>query len=127
MWLVTTEVLNRLRAAARIPGREPTLEERREFLAALKEREAPKAAGPRNLRLAGDVAQINIKGLLTEEPDCFAVMFGDGNTTYASIREALAVADADPAIKSIVLNVDSPGGHVHGLFETLDALAATKK
>ncbi len=128
MWLLTTEVLNRMRAA-RTLGYAPTLEERREFAAAMQEAHArnPAVAGPRNLKVAGEVAQINIEGVLTEKPDCFALMFGDGNTTYASIREALASADADPNVKSIVLNVDSPGGSVHGLFETLAALEATQK
>lgn len=128
MWLLTTEVLNRMRAARQL-GYEPTLDERREFAAAMQEAHArnPAVTGPRNLKVAGDVAQINIEGVLTEKPDCFALMFGDGNTTYASIREALATADADPNVKAIVLNVDSPGGSVHGLFETLAALEATKK
>jgi ClpP class serine protease len=127
-WLLSTEVLNRMREARRL-GYEPTLDERREFAAAMKEAYArdPMAAGPRNLKVAGDVAQINVKGVLTEEPDCFALLFGGGNTTYAMIREALATADADPAVKSIVLSVDSPGGSVHGLFETLAAIEATKK
>lgn len=127
-WLVTPEVLNRMRMA-RERGWAPSLEERARFAAAMQEAYArdPKVAGPRNLKVAGNVAQINIEGVLTEKPDCIAMIFGDGNTTYASIREALATADADPAVSSIVLNVDSPGGQVHGLFETLAALEATKK
>lgn len=127
-WLLTPEVLNKMRLARQL-GYEPTLEERREFAAAMHQAHArnPAVAGPRNLRVAGDVAQIDITGVLTEEPDCFALCFGGGNTTYKSIREALASADSDPAVKSIVLNVDSPGGTVHGLFETLAQLELTKK
>jgi len=54
-------------------------------------------------------------------------MFGGGNTTYASIRKALAQADADPGVSTIEMNIASPGGTVEGLFETLAAIEATKK
>lgn len=127
MWLLKTEVLQAMREARRL-GYEPTAHERREFAVAVHEAYAKDTkAGPRNLRVAGQTAQIDVDGVLTEKPDCFALLFGGGNTTYASIREALAAADADPNVESIVLNVSSPGGHVTGLFETLAALQSTKK
>lgn len=85
------------------------------------------ASAPRNLRIAGDTAEIAIDGVLTEKADIFAWLFGGGNTTYTDIRAALAMADADPSVKRIVLNVNSPGGQVAGLFETLAAIGATSK
>jgi ClpP class serine protease len=81
---------------------------------------------PRGLSVAGATAEIRIEGTLTKRPDFFAAWFGGGNTTYAAIRNALSVAATDPAIKDIVLSIDSPGGSVDGLFETLDALAAVR-
>jgi ClpP class serine protease len=81
---------------------------------------------PRGLSIAGATAEIRVEGVLTKRPDFFAAWFGGGNTTYSSIRHALGVAATDPAIKSIVFAIDSPGGSADGLFETLDAIAAVR-
>lgn len=77
---------------------------------------------PRIMKVAGSVAQIGIEGILTKTPDIMAYFFGGGNTTYRTIMSSLAIAQSDPAIKSAVLYVDSPGGTVDGLFETLAAI-----
>lgn len=81
---------------------------------------------PRGLTIAGSTAEIRVDGVLTKRPDFFAMFFGGGNTTYTGIRNALAVAATDPNVKTIVLGIDSPGGSVDGLFETLDAIAAVR-
>jgi ClpP class serine protease len=81
---------------------------------------------PRNMSVSGNVAQINIEGVLTTKPDLFSILFGGGNTTYESIQSGLAMAAADPAVKSLVLNVNSPGGQVNGLFDTLAAIEEFK-
>ena len=75
----------------------------------------------------GATATIDVKGVLTKEPDIMAAIFGGGNTTYTAINEALATAEADPKVSEITLNVDSPGGNVNGLFSTIDAIKSTKK
>lgn len=82
---------------------------------------------PRNLKVVDGVAEIAVEGLLTERPDFFAWFFGYGNTTYRDIQQALALAASDPAIKRVVLNVNSPGGQIDGLFDTLAALDAFGK
>src|SRR5688572_3391408 len=71
--------------------------------------------------------EIRVQGLLTERPSFFAMLFGSGNTTYASLREALAKAQNDPDVSSVLLRVNSPGGNVDGLFKTLDALKSFPK
>jgi ClpP class serine protease len=81
---------------------------------------------PRIMSVAGHHAEIRIEGVLTKRPDFFAAWFGGGNTTYGAIRHALAVAAAEPDVRSVVLNIDSPGGSVDGLSETLDAIAALR-
>lgn len=126
-WLLKPEVAQAMQAG-RTAGYQPTAEERAAFAAAMHEAHATTASDqPRNMQVAGDVAEIAIDGVLTEKPDCFALLFGSGNTTYASIRKGLQQADANPAVKKIVLNIASPGGHVTGLFETLAAIEATQK
>jgi ClpP class serine protease len=78
------------------------------------------------MTIAGSVAEIRVEGVLTKRPDFWSMLLGGGNTTYSSIRNALAIAATDPTVKSVVLAIDSPGGSVDGLFETLDAIAAMR-
>ncbi len=127
MWLLKTETFMAMKSA-KLAGFVPTDEERQTFAAAVREAYAPKEGErPRNMKVEGTRAEISVRGVLTETPDCFAQLFGGGNTTYASIREAVRQAEANPDVKEIVLLVDSPGGNVAGLFETLDVLASAKK
>lgn len=83
--------------------------------------------GSRILTTAGNIAQIDVSGVLTDSPDIFARIFGGGNTTYGEVIAALASADADPEITEAVLAIDSPGGTVDGLFDTLAAVQAFSK
>lgn len=52
-----------------------------------------------------------------------------GIQSYENIKFALGAAANDKAVKSIVLDIDSPGGEAVGAFETADAVraAAAKK
>jgi signal peptide peptidase SppA len=47
-------------------------------------------------------------------------------TGYDGIRQNVADALADPDVKAIALQVDSPGGEVRGLFDLVDALHAMR-
>jgi len=87
------------------------------------------AAGsdPENYAVVGSTAQITVEGVLSEEPDFWAWLFGMDGTTYKDVRDALALAAADPQVRNVVLAVSSPGGYVDGLFETLAALEAFAK
>ncbi len=117
-WLIQEDVLRVMREA-RVRGVQPTAEEQR----AHEERVAARGSnGPRNLTLAGDVAEIRIEGVLTQRPDFWAWLLGLGNTTYADIQQAIALALADPSVKSVRFFVDSPGGQAAGLFDTFAAI-----
>lgn len=76
----------------------------------------------RILTVAGDVAQINITGVMTAAPNIIAMLFGGGNVTYGEIIKSLAIAKSDPSIKRAVLMMDSNGGTIDGLFEALAAI-----
>lgn len=89
--------------------------------------EAAQAAAPMASEVVGGVQRIPVRGVLTERASLLAMIFGGGNPTYEGIRAALARAEADPAVSSVVLEIDSPGGEVRGLFETLDAISALSK
>ena len=79
------------------------------------------------MSIAGDTADISIKGVLTNVPNFMAMIFGGGNTTYSDIISAIASAEQNETIKNIVLSVDSPGGQIAGLFNAVSAIASAKK
>lgn len=79
---------------------------------------------PRNMTIAGSTAEIRVEGILTKKPDFFAMFFGGGNTTYPTIRSALNIAASNPAIKDVVMYIDSPGGAADGLIDTMADIAA---
>jgi ClpP class serine protease len=76
------------------------------------------------IRQGGD---ITISGVLTKKPSFLAWLFGEDNTTYGEIMQAIAEADADPSVEQITMHIDSPGGNVDGFFEAADAIKAAKK
>lgn len=128
MWLISQEKASEIRQAI-LSGAAPTAAQMSEHTS--REMAAEQAAVastnlPRNMSVAGHIAEIRVDGLLTPKPDLFAWLFGGGNTTYAQIQSALGIAAADPNIREISLLVSSPGGTVAGLFETLAAIESIR-
>jgi len=106
---------------ARAEGVRPTPEQQTEFLGARTGDRVP------GLAMAGDRAEIQVRGVLTQEPDFLSWFLGLENTTYPDINAALAAAQADPDVKAITLAIDSPGGEWDGLFSTVNAINGTTK
>src|SRR5262245_47348323 len=67
-------------------------------------------------RGGGAVAVVDLKGLILPEGGPLLSFFG--GTSLRSFRTQLAQLDADAGVQSIVVDVDSPGGSVHGVTET---------
>jgi ClpP class serine protease len=88
---------------------------------------AASSNSPENYSVIGNTAQICIDGILSEEPDFWAWILGIEQTCYEDIRDALALAAADPTVTNVIMNVSSPGGYCDGLFETLGAIEAFAK
>lgn len=63
----------------------------------------------------GSVALIPVHGVLAQKMDMMSAM--SGGTSYASIKRQLHAALANPDVKAVVLDVDSPGGSVPGTDE----------
>jgi signal peptide peptidase SppA len=84
----------------------------------------PLAVSPRALRYRGDVAHVAVKGVLLPSVSeaMSARKWGIEATGYDEIRSMLAMAVSDEAVKTIVLEIDSPGGTVSGTIETADAI-----
>lgn len=122
-WLLRSDVAAELSARMRA-GLAPTAEQRADFMRSVT---AFTGSTPRNLRIAGDVAEIRVEGILTPRPDFLMMIFGIANTTYRSIQDSLAIAGSDPTIARASFYVDSPGGTVAGLFETLAAIEGFSK
>lgn len=126
MWLLKYEVAESMQRAVKL-GMTPTSAQCAEFVARQQQAEALNNGRPPNFKVAGDVAEISVDGVLTRKPDFFAWLFGGGNTSYESIVQSIALAETDPAVRQVVFNIHSPGGHVEGLFDTLAAIEGMKK
>lgn len=124
MWLLETGIKERIEKAEQA-GVVPTAEQQADFIA--RHEAALAGTTPAIMSVVGDRAQIEIKGTLTNTPSFLAMLFGGGNTTYPEIIAAIAAAENDDSISNIILAIDSPGGLIDGLFDTLNAISKTKK
>jgi signal peptide peptidase SppA len=71
------------------------------------------------------IAVIPIVGPLVARGDWLTTVLGA--TEYGAIAEALIAAADDPAVRGILLEVDSPGGEVGGLFDLVEAIRTIKQ
>lgn len=79
----------------------------------------------RVLTVAGSTASISVSGMLTKSYSFMTWWFS--GTAYSDINGALALAENDPEITDIVIQMDSGGGHVAGLFDTIAQMQAVTK
>ena len=75
----------------------------------------------------GQVAVIAVEGILTKRPDPFIKMVYGSNTAYDDIIGQVAAAEGDAKVKAIRFDIDSPGGNVDGLFDTLGVIGSAQK
>lgn len=125
MWLLKQETADEMRRMQSSAFDASMADSVAEFVA---HREAVAASnGSDIMNVAGGTARINIQGVLTSAPDFMSWLFDRNNTTYPQIREALATAEQDTSVKRIELYINSPGGLVDGLFDTLAQVQAMSK
>lgn len=74
--------------------------------------------------LIDGVAVIGIRGVLAVHADQVNGSCQDAGRSYESIQSQLALAAADPAVRAIVLHLETPGGMAYGCQETYDAIRA---
>jgi ClpP class serine protease len=122
LWLIEQDAALELQRIMRSPLPVTT-----EMVEAYRRSIAESGDGPRCLTISGPEAAISIVGVLTKTRDAYYYYYDVASTTYQDICAALAIADKNPDVKRITLNIDSPGGRVDGLFETLEALRAMTK
>ena len=73
---------------------------------------------PLNYELQHGVAIIPIHGLLTKRRELFSSLLG--TTSYDDIFSVISDAIEDEKVERILLDIDSPGGEVGGLFDLVD-------
>lgn len=76
----------------------------------------PQAAanGP-NSNAGTVIAVISVFGIIAQHASQVDDISGPGGTSTERVSDSLKKAVADPSVSSIVLNIDSPGGNVHGV------------
>lgn len=124
MWLLEPSVREAIERAY-TAGLMPTVEQQINFEASHVSALAD--GDSRITSVAGNSAEIAIKGVMTNAPDFLAMLFGGGNTTYPEIISAIAQAEQDPNITDITYKITSGGGEFAGLFDVLAAMQQSKK
>jgi ClpP class serine protease len=88
---------------------------------------APGTTSARGYSAVDGVAHVAIAGPLFPARNALYDWFGVAHTAYTDVRAGIAQANADAKVNEIVLDVNSPGGSVAGMFETMEAIAASGK
>ncbi|MBX6322781.1 MAG: S49 family peptidase, partial [Rhodospirillaceae bacterium] len=70
------------------------------------------------------IAVVPIVGPMVARGDWLTELFG--LRSYGDVSEAVEAAFADPATRAVLLELDSPGGEVGGLFDLVDQIAAVR-
>jgi len=70
------------------------------------------------------IAVVPVLGPLVARGDWLTALLGA--TEYAAVAGALAEAADDPAVRGVLLEVDSPGGEVGGLFDLVETLRSIR-
>ncbi|WP_174515626.1 S49 family peptidase [Wolbachia endosymbiont of Cardiocondyla obscurior] len=68
---------------------------------------------------------IPIYGILTKKSEAFDDVLG--MTSYEKIREEIEEALIDEEVETIILDIDSPGGEVNGLFDLADFIYSARE
>lgn len=75
-------------------------------------------------RGSGSVAIIPVSGFLTQKQTLFSFLFG--GTSVDALASEVVGAMRDTSISAVVLDVDSPGGSVHGIPEAAAKIRAAR-
>jgi len=81
----------------------------------------------KQLQISGGVATIEINGTMMRDVPGWFSWFGINATSTDDVRSQIAAANGNEAVKSINLEINSPGGHVQGTAELASAVANSPK
>jgi signal peptide peptidase SppA len=112
-WAVRREDLPAIaHMARRIRANELSAEE----IAAARERQAAAMRG--GPRVAGGIAVLTLRGLITPRGSFYSYLFGGGSGGLEAFRENFREALSDTDIAAVLIDIDSPGGSVSLVHET---------
>ncbi len=92
--------------------------------ALLGETPAPQTTNPGWQMTEGGIGHLPILGPLVQRGDWLTGLFGIAS--YDDIAAAAEAAFTEPGTRAVLMEIDSPGGEVAGLFDLVDRLAALK-
>lgn len=98
----------------------PMLDTRQAMLPA---RDAPPVAS--HSVTGSGIAVVPILGPLVTRGDWLTSLLGASD--YGEIASAVEAALADPSVRAVLLEIDSPGGEVGGLFDLVDRLVSLRE
>ena len=78
-----------------------------------------------NMSLRGNIAVINIRGVITRNYNFMTWFFG--GVAIEHLAKELTIAANHASVKTIVLNINSPGGTVSGLHEFAEMVYSTRR
>ncbi len=90
----------------------------------LGEAEGPQATGPGWQMTEGGIGHLPILGPLVQRGDWLTGLFGIAS--YDDIAAAAEAAFTEPGTRAVLMEIDSPGGEVAGLFDLVDHLETLK-
>jgi ClpP class serine protease len=65
-----------------------------------------------------------VLGPLVARDDWLMALFGA--SVYGGVGEAIEAVLTDPAVRGVVMEIDSPGGEVAGMFDLVDRLVSLR-
>jgi signal peptide peptidase SppA len=71
------------------------------------------------------IAVVPVLGPLVARGDWLTELFGA--SVYGEVGDAVEAALADPSVRGVVMEIDSPGGEVAGMFDLADRLGALRQ
>jgi signal peptide peptidase SppA len=85
-----------------------------------------KMNGTRYVEMRGNVAVVDVNGVIAKRMDMFEEMCFGGTSTEKLLKDIQTCLDS-PDVSSIVLNIDSPGGEAFGINELSQAIYAGRQ
>ena len=86
--------------------------------------DAAERAAPGYTLAEGGIAVVPVLGPLVTRGDWLTAFLGA--MSYDEVVGAIGAAFADPSARAVLVEVDSPGGEVGGLFDLVDTIAALR-
>ena len=117
LWAITPEYL---KIILKVANRETRLEE----LTALQKERPALLDGTGRVMMRGNVAIIPVYGPIMKFANIFTAI--SGATSLQLLMRDFNVALEDPAVESIIFDIDSPGGEVNGVNEFAQAVYAAR-